>query len=152
MAIATLGPISDAIKNFRRDAEQKSSRLLEIEAPLDAVAVWLRADTLYVRFPGRQLITMPATEIGRLLTTLHHRENAAIEGRTVGTKRAPVQYDIEKIADALKISTEAVNKKGAEIRERVARAEAAQKKRLIRRDDKRMKRKEAEQFLAQIGL
>ena len=66
---------------------------MQIEAPDDCVAVWLRADIIYVRFPDRQLVEFPATEIARLRAILQARERGALK---IGSDGAPDQWTIDQ--------------------------------------------------------
>jgi hypothetical protein len=74
---------------------------MEIECPSHAIAIWTEGDTIQVRFPDRQLVAIPVTEWPRLFTILKHREDSVTKRRpmTVGTLAAPVQYDIDAIAN-----------------------------------------------------
>ena len=126
---------------------------MEIECPPQAIAIWIIADEIHIRFPDRQLITIPATQPGRLINLLRTREHWALEGRrpSVGTKAAPVQWDIEQETNA-KVWLEAINKSGAELRARDVEREEREKRRLDKKATARREREEAEKFLADIGL
>lgn len=109
---------------------------MEIDAPEQAVAIWLEGDNIFCRFPDRQLVTFDNTL--QLMNTLKHRERMARRRQrmAVGTNGAPVQYDIDKVAEALaRKQTRAVDEKGTEVRER-------ERARLLRKDAKMQAMKE----------
>jgi hypothetical protein len=119
---------------------------MEIECPSHAIAIWTEGDTIQVRFPDRQLIAIPVTEWPRLFTILKHREDSVTKRRpmTVGTRAAPVQYDIDAIAKA-------VNGHSVGPERAVAKA-AANRERLLRKDRKMRAGKEADELLRLAGL
>jgi hypothetical protein len=146
---------------------------MDIDAPPQAIAVWLEGDNIMVRFPDRQLVTM--TSLAQLMITLKHRESSATKKRpmTVGTLAAPVQYDIDAIAAAINkrnpckrpgectVGPESCtlcnpvkswDERAKEAGERIRANEERNRARLLRQDAKRMSRKEAEETLAAAGL
>jgi hypothetical protein len=126
---------------------------MEIDAPEQAVAIWTEGDRILCRFPDRHLVTFDSPQ--QLMITLKHREAMARSRSraTIGTDGAPVQYDIDAVAAALKGKLEAqsvahyeeVIKKGAETRER-------ERARLLRKDAKMQKAKAAERELRELNL
>lgn len=66
---------------------------MNIEAPDDCIAIWMRADIVYIRFPDRQLIEIPSTQIGRLVSILRARENQALK---VAMPGAPTQWQMDQ--------------------------------------------------------
>jgi hypothetical protein len=78
------------------------------EIPSHACSVWIAGDKIWAAFPGQgttHSVHVPADEAGIkiLLGILRARQ---IDGRhTVGTAAAPVQYDLETISKAMKITT-----------------------------------------------
>lgn len=117
---------------------------MEIDCPSHAIAIWLDGgDTITVRFPDRQLVTFET--LGQVMLTMKYRRDAAITHvrPTVGTRAAPVQYDIDKIAAVMK-----ANKSPEAIAEHAVR----ERKRLLRIDAKRMALKEANALLELVGL
>jgi hypothetical protein len=129
----------------------KGGAAVEIDAPEQAVAIWLEGDHIMCRFPTQQLVSFDT--LAQLMVTLKHREVMArrCERMTVATNGAPVQYDIDKIAEALKgkeqsvAHYEEVAKKGAETRER-------ERTRLLRKDAKMQREKRAERELRELNL
>jgi hypothetical protein len=119
---------------------------MDIDCPNQAVAIWTEGDTIQVRFPDRQLVAIPVAEWPRLFTILKHREDSTHKRRpmTVGTLAAPVQYDIDAIANA-------VNGHPVDPEKAVAKA-AANRERLLRKDRKMQASKEADDLLALAGL
>lgn len=119
--------------------------VMEIDCPAHAIAIWLEGDTITVRFPDRQLVTFET--MGQVALTIRHRRDAALAHSrpTVGTRAAPVQYDIDKIAEAMKQSN---GKSPEQIEERRIR----ERRRLLRVDAKRMALKEANALLSIAGL
>jgi hypothetical protein len=127
---------------------------VEIDAPTHCIAVWIEGDNIMVRLPDRQLLTIQSPI--QLMNLLTQRAKPAAR-LTVGTKAAPVQYDIDMIAAHLNGHTYDIKGKswddlakeaGARIRDR----EDAKRARLLRQDAKRMAKKEAEDTLAIVGL
>lgn len=118
---------------------------MEIDCPSHAIAIWLEGDTITVRFPDRQCVTFET--MGQVLLTLRHRRDAALarEKPTVGTRAAPVQYDIDAIAEAMK-------RPNGKSPEQIEDAKARERRRLLRIDAKRMALKEANELLAIAGL
>jgi hypothetical protein len=120
-------------------------------APDHAVIIWTEGDQIFCRFPDRHLVTFDSPQ--QLMVTLKHRERARRNEMTVGTDAAPVQYDIDKVAEALRDKAnkqsvahyEAVAKKGAETRER-------ERTRLLRKDAKMQREKAAERELRELNL
>jgi hypothetical protein len=128
---------------------------MEIDAPAQAVAVWIEGDKIMVRLPDHQLLDMQSPI--QLMLLLKDRWDQRAQRMTVGTKAAPVQYDIDTIAAHMNGHTYDIKGKswddlakeaGARIRDR----EDAKRARLLRQDAKRMAKKEAEDTLAIVGL
>lgn len=101
--------------------------------PSHAISVWLAGDTLWARFPpttpgGKgHSAPFPATPEGFALALSILRERATANyTMTIGTRAAPVRYDLEKIAQALKEGTTYAKKK--------------------------REKEEADEFLKEIGL
>lgn len=120
-------------------------------APDHAVIIWTEGAQIFCRFPDRHLVTFDSPQ--QLMVTLKHRERMRHEAMTVGTDAAPVQYDIDAVAAALKgkldaqsvAHYEAVAKKGAETRER-------ERARLLRKDAKMQRDKATERELRELNL
>jgi hypothetical protein len=123
---------------------------MEIEAPAHAIAIWSEGDKIMCRLPDRQLLALPFA-LGPLMAILRAREPQRVNGHghKVGTEASPVQYDIDKIAEALKRKSadhyKAVQEKGAETRER-------ERARLLRKDAKMQRDKAAERELRELNL
>lgn len=128
---------------------------MEIDAPTHCIAVWIEGDNIMVRLPDRQLLTMQSPiQLMNLLTT---RAKSRHERMTVGTKAAPVQYDIDTVAAHLNGHTYDIKGKSwddlaKEAGERIRDREDANRRRLLKKDAKRMAKKEAEDTLAIVGL
>jgi hypothetical protein len=128
---------------------------MEIDAPAQAVAVWIEGDKIMVRLPDHQLLDMQSPI--QLMLLLKDRWDQRAQRMTVGTKAAPVQYDIDKIAARLNghsydIKGKSWDDLAKEAGERIRDREDAKRKRLLRQDAKRMAKKEAEDTLAIVGL
>lgn len=128
---------------------------MEIDAPGHAIAVWIEGDNIMVRLPDRQLLQMQSPI--QLMNLLMQRDQDRNRRMTVGTKAAPVQYDIDTIAAHLNGRTYDIKGKtwddlAKEAGERIRDREDAKRKRLLRKDAKRIARKEAEDTLAIVGL
>lgn len=118
---------------------------MNVEMPAYGVGLWLEGDAYCIRFPDQQLIKIPVGEEGRLRNVLRHRERLLAQGAkpTIGTLGAPVQYDIDRVAEHLTREDE----------ERRKAAKAAQaRKALMRRVDRRIREKEADKILELAGL
>lgn len=118
--------------------------------PAHGVGLWLEDNAYCILFPGPlpQIIKIPIGEEGRLRNVLAHREAMLKKGHrpTIGTLGAPVQYDIDRVAEHL-------TREDEESREaRKAKALAAARKALMRRVDKRIREKEADKILELAGL
>jgi hypothetical protein len=133
--------------------------MISIDAPSHAVAIWLEGDKIMVRFPDRQLVMYDSPI--QLMLTLQHRADSIKRKRpmTVGTEAAPVQYDIDTVALALKEGAkvngheptkwdELVKQAGDRVRNKAD----AQRKRRLNADAKRIQRKEYADTLAAAGL
>lgn len=122
---------------------------MEIDCPTHAIAIWLEGDAIAIRFPDRQRVDIPQN-FTMLLNILKPRAKAAeINGRDhmrVGTKAAPVQYDIDAIAAIVRSG------RPAPTAEQIAKREAKERKRLLNIDRKRMALKEANKLLELVGL
>jgi hypothetical protein len=81
--------LSDATSIIRR-------RSMEIDAPAHCIAVWIEGDNIMVRLPDHQLLDMKSPI--QLMNLLQERAKSKRDQMTVGTKAAPVQYDIDTIA------------------------------------------------------
>lgn len=118
---------------------------MDVEMPSYGVGLWIEGDRFAIRFPDQQLVYIPLSETTRLVSVLRHRESLyRAKGRaTIGTKGAPVQYDIDIIAEAL-----LRQEREAKAAEKAAR----ERKALMRRVAKRQAEKEADELLTLVGL
>jgi hypothetical protein len=128
---------------------------MEIDAPAQAVAVWIEGDKIMVRLPDHQLLDMQSPI--QLMLLLKDRWDQRAQRMTVGTKAAPVQYDIDTIAAHLNGHTYDIKGKSwddlaKEAGKRIRDREDTKRARLLRQDAKRMAKKEAEETLAIVGL
>lgn len=118
--------------------------------PTHGVGLWLEDNAYCILFPGplSQVIKIPIGEEGRLRNILAHRERMTREGQrpTIGTLGAPVQYDIDRVAEYLTREDEEARAA------RKAAALTAARKALMRRVDRRLKEKEADKILELAGL
>jgi hypothetical protein len=128
---------------------------MEIDAPTHCIAVWIEGDNIMVRYPDRQLVNIKSpVQLMDLLMQRYRDRNGRM---TVGTKAAPVQYDIDTIAAHINGHTYDIKGKswddlakeaGKWLRDK----EDAKRRRLLKKDAKRMAKKEAEDTLAIVGL
>ncbi len=122
---------------------------MDIDCPAHAIAIWLEGDDIAIRFPDRQLVTIPQN-FTMLLNILKPRARAAeVNGRDhmrVGHEAAPVQYDIDAVAKIVR------GGRPAPTAEQIAECRAKERKRLLNVDRKRMRLKEANELLALAGL
>ncbi len=124
-------------------------RNMEIDCPPYAIAIWLEGDEIAIRFPDRQRVNIPVN-VTMLVNILKPRCDAALacsrDHMRPGTNAAPVQYDIDKIADVVRSGRPAPTIE--QIKERRER----ERNRLLRASAKRDRLKEANELLAIAGL
>lgn len=109
--------------------------------PSYAASIWLSSDEIHLAFPSpldapSHVVKFPANERGLALALAILRERSKIESATdalIGTKAAPVQYDVEEMYRQITASP-----KFKELEAKKAVSE--------------MEKKEATEFLAELGL
>lgn len=124
---------------------------MEIDAPSHAVGLWIEGDHFLVRFPDRQLVSIPVCEAGRLINVLRARSEYAARAKrmSIGTDAAPVQYDLDQIRKHLARHPLDTDEQRAN---RAAERAERDRKALLRRANKRQKIKEADELLTLVGL
>lgn len=125
---------------------------MDVDMPSYGVGLWLEDNSFVVRFPDQQLIKIPVAETGRLVNVLRHRESMvhAKQRPTVGTLGAPVQYDIDRVAEHLTREDEEQKREKRTMSLQAKRA--ARRKALIKEIAQKQREREGDELLALTGL
>lgn len=113
---------------------------MDIDMPEYGIGLWIEGDNLVLRFPDRQLVTVPAVEFPRVINVLRTRWEYAKrrERMTIGTTAAPVQHDWDLIREHL-------SRADLEAREAAKKAKAASREATERRQrEKRIAKRDAD--------